>query len=123
VLTREELDDPAHPEHARLRDWYRTLIAVRRTVPDLGSGDLTATDLVWGGASERDPDDVPWDGWLVLHRGAARVVVNLSGEEVTVPVETDGPLDVVAAWDAASVEPTPGGALVVTPPRSVVVLA
>ena len=63
------------------------------------------------------------DGWLVLHRGTARVVINLSGEEAAVPVHTDGPVDVVAAWDPASVEPTPGGALVVTAPRSVVVLA
>ena len=53
ILDRTELDDPAHPEHARLRDWYRSLIALRRTVPDLASGDLSATDLVWGGASER----------------------------------------------------------------------
>ncbi|KQY24978.1 malto-oligosyltrehalose trehalohydrolase [Cellulomonas sp. Root485] len=123
ILDRTELDDPAHPEHARLRDWYRSLIALRRTVPDLASGDLSATDLVWGGASERDQDDVPWDGWLVLHRGTARVVINLSGEEAAVPVHTDGPVDVVAAWDPASVEPTPGGALVLTAPRSVVVLA
>ena len=91
ILDRTELDDPAHPEHARLRDWYRTLIALRRTVPDLASGDLSATDLVWGGASEREQDDVPWDGWLVLHRGSARVVINLSGEEAAVPVHTDGP--------------------------------
>ena len=123
VLDRTELDDPAHPEHARLRDWYRSLIALRRTVPDLASGDLSATDLVWGGASERDHSDVPWDGWMVLHRGSARVVVNLSGEEVAVPVHTDGSLDVVAAWDPASIEATPDGALVTTPPRSVVVLA
>lgn len=123
VLDRSELTDPAHPEHARLRDWYRSLIALRRTVPDLASGDLSATDLVWGGASEREQEDVPWDGWLVLHRGSARVVVNLSGEPAAVPVHTTGPVDVVAAWDPASVEPTPGGALVTTAPRSVVVLA
>ncbi|GEK19789.1 malto-oligosyltrehalose trehalohydrolase [Cellulomonas xylanilytica] len=117
VLTRHEMDDPAH---ARLRDWYRSLIAVRRSVPDLAAGDLAATDVVWGGASE---DDAPWDGWLVLHRGSARVVVNLSGEQASVPVRTDGPVDVVAAWDPATIEPTADGAVVVTPPRSVVVLA
>lgn len=123
VLTREELDDPAHPEHRRLLDWYRTLIALRRTVPDLRSGELAATDLVWGGAAEHDRADVPWDGWMVLHRGAARVVMNLSDDEVAVPVHTGVPLDVVAAWDPVTVAPTPGGALVHTPPRSVVVLA
>jgi maltooligosyltrehalose trehalohydrolase len=123
VLDRSELDDPAHPEHARLRDWYRALIALRRTVPDLASGDLAVTDLVWGGTSGDAAEDAPWDGWLVLLRGAARVVVNLSGEEAAVPVPTDGPLRAVAAWEPASLDPTPDGLRVRLAPRSVVVLA
>jgi maltooligosyltrehalose trehalohydrolase len=121
ILTRQELDDPEHPEHARLHDWYRALIALRRSVPDLASGDLAATDLVWGGGSEEE--DGPWTGWLVLHRGSARVVVNLSAEEAAVEVHTPGPVDVVAAWEPVTLEATATGALVRTPPRSVVVLA
>ncbi|WP_051274409.1 malto-oligosyltrehalose trehalohydrolase [Cellulomonas sp. URHD0024] len=120
VLTRDELE---LPDHARLRDWYRALIALRRSVPDLASGDLGATDVVWGGESENRPQDVPWDGWLVVHRGSARVVLNLSGDEVAIPVHTDDPVDLVASWESASLEPAPGGALVQMPPRSVAVLA
>ena len=91
TLDRAELADPSH---ARMLDWYRTLLALRRNVPDLASGNLTATEVTWGGGS----DDGPWDRWLVLRRGSARVVINLSDEGVTVPV-TDG-IDLVAAWSA-----------------------
>ncbi|WP_315097225.1 malto-oligosyltrehalose trehalohydrolase [uncultured Cellulomonas sp.] len=118
VLTREELDVP---EHARLRDWYRSLMALRRTVPDLASGDLGATDLRWGDGS--GDAGVPWDGWLVVRRGTARVVVNLSGSPAVVPVPLDGPVDVVATWEPTTLEPAPDGALVTMAPRSVAVLA
>ncbi|WP_028046442.1 malto-oligosyltrehalose trehalohydrolase [Cellulomonas sp. URHE0023] len=120
VVTRDELD---LTEHARLQDWYRTLIALRRSVPDLATGDLRATDLVSGGASE-EAQSAPWDGWMVVHRGNARVVINLSGEEVAVPVRTDRPLALVASWDTASVEhTTDGAARVLMAPQSVAVLA
>ncbi|WP_426592155.1 malto-oligosyltrehalose trehalohydrolase [Cellulomonas sp. McL0617] len=110
TLDRAELADPGH---ARMLAWYRTLIGLRRTVPDLGSGDLRATDLTWGGG--------PLDGWLVLHRGSARVVINLSDEELAIPA--DEPLVPVAAWSSASIETGSAGTLVQVPPRSVVVLA
>ncbi len=119
ILTRGELDDPEHPEHARLLEWYRELISLRRTVPDLRSGDLAGTDLVWGDASR----EAPWAGWLVLHRGSARAVINLSGDEVDVPVAVDRPVDVVAAWGTATVRPADAGAVVTASAGSVVVLA
>lgn len=108
TLDRAELADPAH---ARMLDWYRTLIRLRRTVPDLASGDLTATDLTWGGGSS----DGPWDGWLVLRRGSAQVVVNLSDEWVSVP--SGGELAVVAEWTGG---PSVSGSVA---PRSITVLA
>jgi len=111
VLDRSERDDP---ERAALLEWYRTLVALRRSVPDLTSGDLAATDLTWDGP---DDADGPWSGVLVLRRGAARVIANLSGEPARVPV--DGALDVVATWSPVEVDPA--GVLVA--PRSVVVLA
>ncbi|MDM7831336.1 malto-oligosyltrehalose trehalohydrolase [Cellulomonas edaphi] len=111
VLDRSERDDP---ERAALLEWYRTLVALRRSVPDLAVGDLAATDLTWHGP---DDADGPWSGVLVLHRGRARVVANLSAVAAHVPV--DGALDVVAA--SAAYEPAPDG--VTVPPRAVVVLA
>lgn len=110
TLDRTELDDPAH---ARMLDWYRTLLGLRRSVPDLASGDLTATDVTWGGGS----GEGPWDGWLVLRRGAAHVVVNLSDEPLPPAAGTGEALAVVAAWRSTEHEPVVGA------PRSITVLA
>lgn len=115
VLDRGERDEPSH---ARLLDWYRELVALRRSVPDLASGDLSATDLTWEGP---DTADGPWQGVLVLHRGAARVVVNLTDAEARVPLPSGAPLDVAAAWAPCTLEPA-ADPHVVLPARSVVVL-
>ncbi|RHA41612.1 malto-oligosyltrehalose trehalohydrolase [Cellulomonas rhizosphaerae] len=110
VLDRSERDDP---ERADLLEWYRVLVGLRRSVPDLASGDLAATDLTWHGP---DDADGPWSGVLVLHRGAARVVANLTDQRAHVAL--DGPLDVAAS--SAPVEVGPDGIDIGA--RSVVVL-
>ncbi|QHT55910.1 malto-oligosyltrehalose trehalohydrolase [Cellulomonas sp. H30R-01] len=115
VLDRAER---SRPPHDRLLDWYRELIALRRSVPDLASGNLAATDLAWDGPETADG---PWQGVLVLHRGAARVVVNLTDAEARVPLPTDAPLDVAAAWEPCALEPG-ADPHVVVPGRSVAVL-
>jgi len=116
VLDRTEV---TRAPHAQLLDWYRRLVALRRSVPDLACGDLAATDLTWGGAE----DDGPFRGWLVVHRGGARVVANLSDEPARVPVRLEGPVDLVEAWEPVAVTPDDGGVLVDLGPRSVAVLA
>jgi maltooligosyltrehalose trehalohydrolase len=88
-------------------------------VPDLASGDLAATDLTWGG----DTGDGPFRGWLVVRRGGARVVANLSDEPAQVQVPLDGPADLVEAWEPVAVSVDDGGVLVDLGPRSVAVLA
>lgn len=125
--------EPAEPRHARLLEWYRVLIALRRSVPDLASGDRHRTSL--------DVHEVPpstgtdgqgaavprgWQGVLVLHRGDARVVLNLAHDAAAVPVPVTRPVRVVGAWDGGAVHTpsSPDEPLVVdVPPRSVVVLA
>jgi maltooligosyltrehalose trehalohydrolase len=121
---RLDWSEPAQPRHARVLEWYRTLVALRVAEPALSSGDRTTTDLTWA------PVDVPADGawadWLVLHRGHARVVVNLADAERTVPLGTDRAcLTVRAAWTEARVLPPEDGGdtHVVLGPRSVAVLA
>ncbi|MFB7664637.1 malto-oligosyltrehalose trehalohydrolase [Kitasatospora sp. NPDC056138] len=56
--------------HLELLDWYRRLIRLRRTCPELTDPDLSAVRV---GYDEEK-------GWLVVHRGPYRVVVNLGGE-------------------------------------------
>ncbi len=126
--SRLDWDEPALPGHARMLDWYRRLVELRREVPDLASGDRGATDLTWApeGADPSGGADGPWGDWLVLHRGDARVVVNLAATERVVPLGTDREdLRVLAAWATARlVTPAADGtAQVVVGPRSVAVLA
>ncbi|ROS78962.1 malto-oligosyltrehalose trehalohydrolase [Cellulomonas sp. PhB143] len=115
VLDRSEVVPGSH--HARLRDWYATLVAVRAAVPDVGSGDLSAVGL------ERLPADGGPDAdetsTLVLRRGAARVVLTLGSGPAQVPVPAG--LRIVARWDDdARLAPD---ATLHLPGRSVVVLA
>ncbi|PVU81759.1 malto-oligosyltrehalose trehalohydrolase (plasmid) [Cellulomonas sp. WB94] len=113
TFERSRLDwtETAQPEHARMLAWYRTLIELRRAIPELAAGDLAAT------AVRFDDDDRP--SWVVVERGAARIVCNLAHEPQRVTLRTRSALAVLAAW-----EPTgPAGSTIDMPARSVAVLA
>lgn len=102
----EEIPDPQDPEtwrssvldwtevdaspHAELLAWYRDLLALRARSEDLLDGRLSSVEVSYG------------DSWLVVRRGELRVVVNLSADEVVVPV--DGvPAYQVMSFGSASV--------------------
>lgn len=121
-------------EHARLLDWYRQLTALRRAFPDLASGDLGATDLRYGDEAAGTDDEPaadaagsasPWHGWLVLHRGGARVVVNLADTAQTVPVDLPAGAEVRATWSTCRITPATADsqAQLELPPHGIVVLA
>jgi maltooligosyltrehalose trehalohydrolase len=63
------------PEHRRILDWYRRLIALRRDHPDLRDGRTSMTTV------HRPPEAE----WFVMERGELSVIVNL-GEHSQVPV-------------------------------------
>ena len=94
--SRLDWDEPAREPHDRMLRWYRDLIALRRAEPELVDGDLSATSV--------EHEDARW---LVVARGALRVVVVLADHAVEVPFERlgapPGPLPVLAAWDDAVV--------------------
>jgi maltooligosyltrehalose trehalohydrolase len=87
-------DEVQQPEHAPTLALYQSLIALRRREPDLADPRL---DLV---QVEFDEEQ----GWLVVHRGSLRVVVNVSDAPVPVPVATGavllatGPVDSAVDW-------------------------
>jgi maltooligosyltrehalose trehalohydrolase len=108
-------DEHAEGRHMRLLRWYRQLIALRADVADLHSGDLAATAMEWDRGVSADGG---YRSWLVLSRGAVRVVVNLADTETAVPVPGAGALGVLAAWNPATVE----GDTVRLPAKSVAVL-
>ena len=83
-------------ERARLLGWYRTLVALRRTEPELASGDLAAT------TAHAAPDE----SWVVVGRGRLRVVLHRADAPVSVPL--GGTVtEVLATW--SPVVPEPGG--------------
>ena len=75
VLDWDAVDDPVHGE---VLAWWRALLALRRTRPDLTDGRLDRVDAAFDEAA----------GWLVLRRGTVTVAVNLGQEAAAVPVGT-----------------------------------
>jgi maltooligosyltrehalose trehalohydrolase len=88
-----ELDRSPHKD---MLAWYGTLIALRSQEPDLADPGLDRAH------AEYDEDAA----WLVLHRGALRVVVNLADAAQDIPL--DAPVDRVVV-SSKRCYPTPGG--------------
>jgi maltooligosyltrehalose trehalohydrolase len=104
VLDWSQRDEPAH---AALLDWYRQLIRLRRADPELHTGDLTAVDVTWAPVEgDARPE------WLIVHRGAVRVVGVLTECPVSVPL--DGPATALASFGDLALEASaPAGHAVV----------
>ncbi|MEU4922989.1 malto-oligosyltrehalose trehalohydrolase [Streptomyces parvus] len=107
--------EPEREPHARLLAWYRELIALRRTLPDLHDPDLASVKTAF------DEDA----RWFAYRRGDLRVVVNLADKPAAIPLglgrhRCSGGR-VLAAWEPVEA-PGPDGVLHL-PPESCVVLA
>ena len=91
-------DEPRSDRGARMVAWTREMIALRTVETDLASGDLSAVSVAHSG----DDADARW---LVVARGATRLVVNLADTAQAVPVLGAAPAtaEVLAAWDEADV--------------------
>jgi len=63
------------PDHRAVYDTYRDLIALRRKHPELADPRLTHFTVNEG------------DGWLTLHRGQLRVLVNLGTAKADIPLD------------------------------------
>jgi maltooligosyltrehalose trehalohydrolase len=77
INSRLKWEELARPEHSNMLEWYRSLIQVRRQIPQFTSG-------------RRDQVDVRYDAersWLAVNRGGCIVVCNLSSATQTVPLE------------------------------------
>jgi maltooligosyltrehalose trehalohydrolase len=111
TFTRSKLDwsEPEREPHRHLLDVHRTLLALRRTEPDLVDPDLSAVAVTW------DDDD----RWLVVHRGSLRVVANLAAE----PREIGLDREVGDVLFATGEQPSLGGSTVTLPAESAAVLS
>jgi maltooligosyltrehalose trehalohydrolase len=110
TFTRSKLDwsEVEREPHARLLATTRALLALRRQHPDLVDPDLSRVEVSW--------DDE--DRWLVVHRGALRVVANLSGDAREVDLDRPATGVLLATGD----EPGLAGTTVTVPAESAAVL-
>lgn len=79
------------PDHRRMLDFYRSLIALRRTVPDFADGRFAGVEVEFDAGA----------GWLIMHRGEHSVVVNIAGREVSVPIR----LSAMLSWEEQETGP------------------
>ncbi|WP_228921592.1 malto-oligosyltrehalose trehalohydrolase [Streptomyces sp. DH7] len=107
--------EPEREPHARLLAWYRELIALRRTLPDLHDPDLAAVKTAF------DEDA----RWLAYRRGDLRIAVNLADKPAAIPLGSGRHRRVggrvLAAWEPVVVPGADG--VLHLPPESCVVLA
>jgi maltooligosyltrehalose trehalohydrolase len=101
--------EPERGPHARMLSWYRDLIALRHTQPDLTDPDLSDIKVAYDEEAR----------WIGFRRGDVRVVANLAPKSAAVPL---GPrrVRVLAAWEP--VELPGAGGLLHVPGESCVVL-
>ena len=98
-------DESIRGDHATLLAWYRKLIAIRRTEPDLSDGKLDRCNVRF------DADA----GWMQVTRGRVQVACNLSASPQTLAV--DGASTVLAQSGDVTVS---GGALSLGPDAVVI---
>jgi maltooligosyltrehalose trehalohydrolase len=111
TFSRSKLDwaEPEKEPHRSLFEVYQRLLRLRREQPELADPWLYRVEVSW--------DDE--DRWLVVHRGALRVVANLA--DVPREIELDRVVDGVLV--ATADEPRLDGATVTLPPESAAVVS
>jgi maltooligosyltrehalose trehalohydrolase len=70
-------DERSQPLHAAMLDWYRRLIALRRSTPGLTDPDLAHTHV-------RFNED---DRWLVMERGSVTIAFSLAPQPIQLEVQ------------------------------------
>jgi maltooligosyltrehalose trehalohydrolase len=94
AASRLDWAEPVEADHAAMLAWYRTLLRLRREVPDLAGAGLAE------GSVAHDPVS----GVVVVTRGSVHVVANLSGAGRQVPLGAEATgLHALACWGAAQV--------------------
>ena len=92
--SRLDWSEPAREPHAGVLAWYRALIALRRSRPELTDARLDRMRVEFGTFDDGA-------GWLVVHRGGLRVAVNLGPDPHTVPLDAPA-AEILLASDTAA---------------------
>jgi len=93
--SRLDWSEPEEPAHASILAFYRELIRLRHTEPDLAAGERPAVDVADDGS------------WMVLHRGTVDVVLALVDGATAVPLPTADASSpqVLLAWGGTALAP------------------
>jgi maltooligosyltrehalose trehalohydrolase len=94
--------------HEEILDWYRRLIHLRRGSMALNDGDLAHTKVEFDDAAK----------WLVMDRGAVRVVINLGSEPMGFEVAEGFRLEMVSRGGIGIL-----GGKIILPPDTVAVVS
>jgi maltooligosyltrehalose trehalohydrolase len=97
----------SEPHHAKMLDWYRKLIQLRRVTPSLNNGEPGNTQVSY---SEKQQ-------WLCVMRARIVIACNLASSAVVVPLEHDATL-ILSSRPTIVIED--GG--ITLPPESIAVL-
>ena len=89
-------DETTTPGHSALLEWHRVLIALRRSEPDLASGDRSQIEVTWAGTSAEDGTPAV----LALRHGSVLTMLNLSDHEQEHALDRAGAGDGVGASSA-----------------------
>ena len=76
LASKLDWDQPGRPPYLALLDWYRTLLALRRSRPEL-------TDPVLDRVRVDFDEDARW---LIVHRGPLRIAANLGAADARLPL-------------------------------------
>ncbi|MBA2436847.1 MAG: malto-oligosyltrehalose trehalohydrolase [Acidimicrobiia bacterium] len=87
--SKPDWDEARQAPHEEVLDWYRTLIALRRSTPGLSDGRLDRVAVRYDEQA----------GWLVIERGELRVAANLGRTEAKIDLGGAGDTHVLAASD------------------------
>jgi maltooligosyltrehalose trehalohydrolase len=85
-------DERSLPEHRRVLDWYRALIALRRREPELCGQENRGSERATDPSELQLQEDESGRGWLLFRRGHLLVAANVSPEALSVPLSREAAL-------------------------------
>jgi malto-oligosyltrehalose trehalohydrolase len=103
-------DQPAREPYRSLLDWYRALVALRRSRPELADPRLNQIHV------DYDEDA----RWLLIHRGQLRIAANLSEADATIPLASPAGKPVALITSAPGISIAPDA--VTLPPATFTIL-
>jgi len=87
LRSRLDWSQPGREPYAATLAWYRELIALRRSCPEITDPSLAAVRADFDEGAR----------WLLVHRGTLRIAANLGDRPVRIPVGTDASFTMLAA--------------------------